>query len=88
MDFLNFTDVSFIPKESVVQLCEDLNIIGQGIWYDTFDVQNTKLLQFVRDIITDMNNDKVMCGCFGLNPSYVAGILSTVKDIHFYILCK
>jgi len=42
----------------------------------------------VRDIITDMNNDKVMYGCFGLYPSYVAGILNTVKDIHFYILCE
>ena len=65
MDFLNFTDVSFNPKESVGQLCEDLNnIIGQGIWYDTFHVQNTKWLQLVHDIITDMNNDKFMCGCF------------------------
>jgi len=35
-----------------------------------------------------MNKDKVMCGCFGLYPSYVAGILNTVKDIHFYILCE
>jgi len=62
MDFLNFTDVSFNPNESVGLLCEDLNnIIGQGIWYDTFHAQNTKLLQFVHDIITDMNNDKVMC---------------------------
>jgi len=34
-----------------------------------------------------MNNDKVMCGCFRLNPSYVAGILNTLKDINFYILC-
>jgi len=57
MDFLNFTDVSFNPKESVGQLCEDLNnIIGEGIWYDTFHVENTKWLEFVRDIITDMNN--------------------------------
>ena len=28
-----------------------------------------------------------MC-CFGLYPSYAAGILNTVKDIHFYILCE
>ena len=71
------------------QLCEDINnIIGQGTWYDTFHVQNTKCLQFVHDIITDMNNDKVMSGCFNLYPSYVAGILNTLKDIHFYILCE
>ena len=89
MDFLKFTDDFFNPKGCVGQLCEDLNnIIGQGIWYDTFHVENTKWLEFVRDIITDMNNDKVLCGCFGLYPSYVAGILNTVKDIHFYILCE
>jgi len=88
MDFLNFTDVSFNPKESVGQLCEDLNnIMGQVIWYETFHVQNTKWLQFEHDIITDMNNDKLMCVCFALYPSYVAGILNNVKDIHFYILC-
>jgi len=89
MDFFNFTDVSFNSKESVGQLCEDLNnIIGQDIWYDKFHVRNTKSLRFLHDIITDMNNDKVMCGCFGLYPSYVAGILDTVKGIHFYILCE
>jgi len=60
MDFLNFTDVSFNTKGSVGQLCEELNnIVGQGISYDTYHVQNTKWLQFVHDIITDMNNDKV-----------------------------
>jgi len=74
MDFFNFTDVSLNPKENVDQLCEDLNnIIGQGIWYDTFHVQNTKWLQFVRDIITDMNNDSYvwllwtiskLCSCY------------------------
>ena len=29
-----------------------------------------------------------MCGYFGLYPSYVAGILNTVKEIHFYIPCE
>jgi hypothetical protein len=39
MDFLEFTDVLFLP--SLGKLCEDLNtIVGQGIWYDTFQVQN------------------------------------------------
>jgi len=89
MDFLNYTDFFFNPKESVGQLCEDLNIIiAQGIWYDPFHVQSTKMLQFVHDIITDMNNDKVMCICFGLYPCYVAGIINSVKGIHFYILCE
>jgi len=89
MDFLKFTDDFFNPKGCVGQLCEDLNnIIGQDIWYGTFHVQNTKCLQFVHEIITDMNNDKFMCGCFGLYPSYVAGIKKNVKDINFYILCE
>jgi hypothetical protein len=35
-----------------------------------------------------MNSDKVLCGCFGLYPSYVAGILNSVKEIHFYVLCS
>jgi len=84
MDFLNFTDFSCIPKENIGQLFEDLNIIiGQNIWYDTFHVRNTKCLHFVHDIITAMNNDKDMCGSFGLYPSYVAVILNTVKDIYF-----
>jgi len=45
-------------------------------------------MHFVYDIITDMNNDKVMCGSFGLYPIDIAGILNTVKDIHFCILCE
>ena len=37
MDFLDFSDVSFLPNSSIGQLCEDFNtIVGQGIWYDTF----------------------------------------------------
>jgi len=41
----------------------------------------------VNDIVTTMNSDKVLCGSFGLYPSYVAGILNSVKQIHFYVLC-
>jgi len=58
MDFLNFADVIFNTNESLGQLCYDLNnMIGQGIWYDTLNVQNTKWLQFVHDIVADMNSD-------------------------------
>jgi len=35
-----------------------------------------------------MNSDKVLCASFGLYPSYVAGILNSVKEIHFYVLCS
>jgi len=42
MDLLNFRDVSFLPSSSIGRLCEDLNnIVGQGVWYDTFQVHNT-----------------------------------------------
>ena len=43
MDFLNVRDVSFLPDSSIGGLCADLNnIVGQGVWYDTFQVKNTK----------------------------------------------
>ena len=38
-------------------------------------------------IVTAMNSDKVLFGSFGLYPSYVAGVLNSVKEIHFYVLC-
>ena len=45
MNFLEFTDFSFLPYLSLGKFYEDLNtIIGQDIWYDTFQVQNTKWL--------------------------------------------
>ena len=38
-------------------------------------------------ILTSMNSDKVLCVSFGLYPSYAAGVLNSVKEIHFYVLC-
>jgi len=88
MDFLNFRDVSFLPNSSIGRLFEDLNnIVGQGVWYDTFQVKNTKWLWLVNDIVTTMNSDEVLCGSFGLYPIDAAGILNSVKEIHFYVLC-
>ena len=87
MDFLVFTSVSYLSNASIGHLCEDLNnIVGRGIWYDTFDVQNTKWLWLVNDIVTTLNSAKVLCGCFGLYPRYVAGILKSVTEIHSYVL--
>jgi len=40
----------------------------------------------VNDIVTTINSDKVLCGSFGLYPRYVAGVLNSVKEIHFYVL--
>ena len=39
-------------------------------------------------IVTTMNSDKNLCGSFGLYPSYAAGILNSVKEIHFCELCS
>ena len=70
-------------------MCEELNTtVGQGIWYDTFQVQNTKWLWLVNGIVTTMNSNNVLCASFGLFPSYVAGILNSVKEINFYVLCN
>jgi len=39
-------------------------------------------------MVTAINSDKAICGCFGLYPSFVAGILNSTKQIHFYVLCS
>jgi hypothetical protein len=88
MDFLLFNDVSILPKSGIGHLCKDLNIIvGQGVWYDEYKVRNTQWLQLVPDIVVAMNSDTVLCGCFGLYPNYMAGILNSVKCINFYVVC-
>ena len=89
LDFLDFANVSFDPNASIGRLCEDLNnIVEYGIWCDTFQVQNTKWLWLVNNIIMTTNSDKLLCGSFGLYPSYAAGILNSVNEIHFYVLCS
>jgi len=88
MDFLDFSDVSFLPNSSIGQFCEDLNtIVGQGIWYDIFQVQNTKWLWLVNDIVTIINSNNVLGASFRLYPSYVPAILNSVKEINFSVLC-
>jgi len=42
----------------------------------------------VNNIVTTMNSDNMFCGCFGLFPSYIAGILNSVKQSDFYVLYK
>jgi len=89
MDFLNFHDVSFLQNSSFESLCEDFyNTVGQGVWYDMFQVNNIEWFWLVNDFVATMKSDKVSCGSFGLYPSYVAGILNTVKEIYFYVLCS
>jgi hypothetical protein len=68
---------------------EKLNkISGEDIWYDTFDFQNRKWLWFVNGIVVAMNSNKLLCGSFRLYPSFVAGILNSVKEINFCVLCN
>jgi len=89
MDFLNFRDVLFLPNSSIGRLCKGLNnIVGQGVWYDKFQVHNTSWLWVVNDIVSTMKSDKVLCGSFGLYPSYATGNLNSVNAIHFYVICS
>jgi len=37
---------------------------------------------FVDDIVAVINNKNILCGCFELYLSFVAGILDSVKDIN------
>ena len=64
------------------------DIIGAGSWFDSFTVQNTIWLSLVKKILVTMNSDRVLCGVFGLYPSYLAGILKHVEEINFYVLCN
>jgi hypothetical protein len=89
MEFLDFEKVSFHPDANVEHLCNNLNnTIGMGIWYDTFQVQNTKWLRLVNNIVAVLKSDNMHCGCFGQYASYVAGILNSVKEINFCVLCN
>jgi len=86
MDWLRFEGISVLPNSSIGQLCEDLNeIVGQGIYYNRFEIQNTKWLWFVSNMITAMNNDKTLCGCFVMYPRFVAGILNSARRIHLFL---
>jgi len=59
------------------------------VWCSLFEtVQNKKWLCLVSDIVTVMNSEKVLCGSFALCCSYVAGILKSAEEIHFYVLCN
>jgi hypothetical protein len=89
MDFLEFASVSFRSSTNIGCLCKDLNkIIGQCLWYDTFQAQNIKWLWLVVNIVAAMNKNNILCGCFRLCPSFVAEILNSVKDINFYVVCS
>jgi len=59
MDRLLFKCTSFTPYSSIGQLCEALNkIVGYGIYYDIFKIQNTKWLWFVDKFITIINSNR------------------------------
>jgi hypothetical protein len=89
MDFLRFGEITFDADGNIGSLCENLtDIIGHGIWYDTFRPQNTKWLSLVTDIVTSLNNESVMCGSFGYYPAFIAGVLNSTDTIHFYVLCN
>jgi len=44
MEWLLFQNISFSPHSTIGQLFEDLNeIVRQEIYYDRFEIQNTKV---------------------------------------------
>jgi len=52
MDFLHFDGVSFQHNIDIEKLCEELNnIIGNAVWYDTFNIRNTKWLWIGNNIV-------------------------------------
>ena len=84
-----FLEAYLFHQIQVSDNCLNLNkIAGIGIYYDRFEIQNTKCLRFVSNMNTALNNDKILCGCFGIYPSSVAGILNTTKLFYFFVLCN
>jgi len=62
MEWLKFQSVFVLPDSSIAQLYEDLNkIAGRGIFYYRFVVQKTKWLLFVTNMVTALNNGKLLC---------------------------
>ena len=89
MDLLDISTIAFGCGVDMNRLSNNLNqLVGVGIWHDTYKVQNTKWLWLVSDIVSAMNSDKVLCGVAGVYPGYVAGILNQVTEINFYVLCN
>ena len=84
MEFLDFSAISFGSGFDMGIVCAKLNnVIGAGIWFDTFTVQNTKWLWLVKNIVAALNIGRELCGTFGLYPGYVAGMFKHVEEIHF-----
>jgi hypothetical protein len=84
MEFLEFEELSFHPDANVGHLCNNVNnTIVIGNWYDTYQVQNTKWLWLVNNVVAVLNSYNMHCGCIGQYASYVAGILNLVKEINF-----
>jgi hypothetical protein len=42
----------------------------------------------VNNIVTTLNSNNVLGATFERYPSYVAGILNSVKHIYFYVMCN
>ena len=65
----------FVPYLNIGKLCEELHTtVGQGIWYDTFQVQNREWLWLVNDIVTTMNSDNILCGYIRFKITALAAI--------------
>ena len=87
MEFLDFSAISCGSNFDIGFVCTKLNtVVGAGMRFETFTVQNTKWFWLLKCIVAAMNSDRVLCGAFGLYPGYVAGILKHVAEVHFDVL--
>jgi len=67
------------------------NLQNGAVWYissSKYKVGVVGWLTILLRTVGVMNSDNMLCGCFGLFPSYVAGILNSVKQLNFYVLCN
>jgi hypothetical protein len=79
LEFMDYVEVSFRHDANIGRLCNNLNnIVGIGIWYDTFQVHNTKRQWLLNNVVAALNSHNINCGSFGEYAIYVAGIQNSV----------
>jgi len=60
MEWLRFQNICFSSDSSIGQLRENLKeIVRKGIYYDPFEIQNTKWFWFGSKMLTALENEKM-----------------------------
>jgi hypothetical protein len=76
-----------LPNSGIGHFCDDLILLDKG--FSTIHLKfGTQWLWLVTAIVEAMNRYKVLCVCFILYSTYVAGILNSMNVTDFYVVCS